>query len=70
LAFTNYLDDVGPDAYPDPIRIGQANPDNPARAQYFANPTNRFTKPGQLRSGAADVSDGFFTFGFTLMHHF
>jgi hypothetical protein len=70
LAFTNYLDDVGPDPYPDRIAIGAANPDNPARAQYFANPTNRLVKPGQLRSGAADVSDGFFTFGFTLAHHF
>ena len=70
LAFTNYLDDVGPDPYPDRLAIGAANPDNPVRAQYFANPTNRFVKPGQLRSGAADVSDGFFTFGFTLAHHF
>jgi outer membrane protein W len=70
LAFTNYLDDVGPDPYPDPIAIGLANPDNPERAKYFANPTNRFVKNGQLRSGAADVSDGFFTFGFTLAHHF
>jgi hypothetical protein len=70
LAFTNYLDDVGPDPYPDRIAIGAANPDNPVRAQYFANPTNRVVKPGQLRSGAADVSDGFFTFGFTLAHHF
>ena len=70
LAFTNYLDDVGPDPYPDPIAIGLANPDNPDAAKYFANPTNRFVKNGQLRSGAADVSDGFFTFGFTLAHHF
>lgn len=70
LAFTNYLDDVGPDPYPDRAAIGLANPDNPAMAQYFANPTNRYVKPGQLRSGAADVSDGFFTFGFTLSRHF
>jgi len=70
LAFTNYLDDVGPDPYPDPIAIGIANPDNPAAAKYFANPTNRYVQKGQLRSGAADVADGFFTFGFTLAHHF
>jgi hypothetical protein len=47
-----------------------ANPDNPEAAKYFANPTNRYVQKGQLRSGAADVSDGFFTFGFTLAHHF
>lgn len=70
LAFTNYLDDVGPDPYPDPIEIGLANPENPSAAKYFANPTNRFVQKGQLRSGATDVSDGFFTFGFTLAHHF
>jgi hypothetical protein len=70
LAFTNYLDDVGPDPYPNPIDVGLAYPDNPEAAKYFANPTNRFVKNGQLRSGAADVSDGFFTFGFTLAHHF
>jgi hypothetical protein len=70
LAFTNYLDDVGPDPYPDPIAIGLANQDDPDRAKYFANPTNRYVQKGQLRSGAADVSDGFFTFGFTLAHHF
>lgn len=70
LAFTNYLDDVGPDPYPDPIAVGLAYPDNPDAAKYFANPTNRYVQKGQLRSGAADVSDGFFTFGFTLAHHF
>ena len=70
LAFTNYLDDVGPDPYPDPIAIGLANPDNPEAAKYFANPTNKYVQKGQFRSGAADGSDGFFTFGFTLAHHF
>jgi hypothetical protein len=70
LAFTNYLDDVGPDPYPNPIDVGLAYPDNPEAAKYFANPTNRYVQKGQLRSGAADVSDGFFTFGFTLAHHF
>ena len=70
LSFTNYLDDVGPDPYPDPVALAKANPTNPDAAVYFANPTNRFVRKGQLRSGAADVSDGYFTFGFTLAHHF
>ena len=73
LAFTNYLDDVGPDPYPDPVALAAANPTNAAAAVYFSNPTNKYIHRGantELRSGAADVSDGFFTFGFTLMHHF
>ncbi len=80
LAFTNYLDDVGPDPYPDQAAVRTAvqalDPSNPLisekmeAAAYFSNPTNRYVRKGQLRSGAADVSDGFFTFGFTLMHHF
>ncbi len=74
LAFTNYLDDVGPDPYPDPTKLAAANaaggPLVQAAAVYFSNPTNRYVRIGQtLRSGAADVSDGFFTFGFTLMVH-
>lgn len=72
LAFTNYLDDVGPDPYPDQakVRASVADPTMAEAAAYFSNPTNRFVRKGQLRSGAADVSDGFFTFGFTLMRHF
>ena len=80
LAFTNYLDDVGPDPYPDQAQVREAvkalDPSNPLinekmeAAAYFSNPTNRYVRKGQQRSGAADVSDGFFTFGFTLMHHF
>ena len=71
FAFTNYLDDVGPDPYPDPVKLAAAStPELAAAAVYFSNPTNRYVRVGQtLRSGAADVSDGFFTFGFTLMFH-
>jgi hypothetical protein len=64
---------VGPDPYPDLVAIGLANNSTPQTAEaakHFANPTNRYVQKGQLRSGAADVSDGFFTFGFTLAHHF
>ena len=76
LAFTNYLDDVGPDPYPDQAAVRKAAADkgldaaSQEAAAYFSNPTNKFVRKGQLRSGAADVSDGFFTFGFTLMRHF
>ncbi len=76
LAFTNYLDDVGPDPYPDPVALAAAGKtkgltdEQIAASVYFSNPTNRYVTVGKtLRSGAADVSDGFFTFGFTLIFH-
>ena len=70
LTFTNYLDDVGPDAYPAPSKLAAANPKNADPALYFANPTNRLVSPGMLRSGQADGPDSFFAFGLTLIHHF
>lgn len=70
MAFTNYLDDVGPDPYPNNLNQALANPSNPDPAVYFSNPTNRSVNKGQLRSGLVDGSDVFFTFGFTLAHHF
>jgi hypothetical protein len=70
LAFTDYLDDVGPDAYPDPAKLAAANAGNSDAAVYLSNPTKRLVGASQLRSGLASGSDSFFTFGFTLAHHF
>ena len=70
LAFTDYLDDVGPDPYPDALLLAAANGSNGDAAAYFANPTKRVVNKTQMRSGLADGADSFFTFGFTLAHHF
>lgn len=70
LAFTDYLDDVGPDVYPDQALLSAANPSKADAASYFANPTRRAVSKTQLRSGLSGGSDGFFTFGFTLAYHF
>jgi hypothetical protein len=70
LAFTDYLDDVGPDPYPDGVQLAAANGANGDAAAYFANPTRRVVGKSQLRSGLADGADSFFTFGFTLAYHF
>ena len=70
LAFTDYLDDVGPDAYPDQVQLSAANPSKGDAAVYFANPTRRAVGKNQLRSGLAAGADSFFTFGFTLAYHF
>ncbi len=70
MTFTDYLDDVGADPYPDPISIATANPSNPEAAAYFSNPTKRIVNKGQLRSGASGGADGFFTLGFVLAYHF
>lgn len=70
MTFTNYLDDVGPDLYADPVALAAANPSSPEAAVYFANPTKRPVTKGQLRSGSTGGSDGFFMMGFVLSYHF
>lgn len=70
LTFTDYLDDVGPTPYPDQLKVAQINGVNGSAAAYFSNPTNRVVSKGQLRSGFGSSSDGFFTLGFSLVHHF
>lgn len=70
LAFTDYLDDVGPDPYPDVVQLAAANPALADAAVYFSNPTKKFVGKNQLRSGVASGADSFFTFGFTLAYHF
>lgn len=70
LAFTDYLDDVGPDPYPDPVALAAANPALADPAVFFANPTKKLVGKNQLRSGVASGADSFFTFGFTLAYHF
>lgn len=70
LAFTEYLDDVGPDQYPDPSKLALTLSSDIDAAKYFANPTNLILRPGQLRSGSLGGSDSFLTFGFSIAHHF
>lgn len=70
LAFSDYLDDVGPTPYPDLIQVEQKNGDNGAAAAYFANPTRRAVTPNQLRSGLTSGNDSFLMLGFKLSKHF
>lgn len=62
-SFTDYLDDVGPNAYPDrQLMESQLGP----IAAYFSNPTNKAVGLNELRSGVSNSKDAFFTFGFKL----
>jgi len=70
LAFSNYLDDVGPDYYPDRSQIMGSNVNDPEAASYFSNPSNRFITNKMLRSNFSDGGDGFFQFGFIIARHF
>ena len=60
--FTNYLDDVGADNYPNPNLILENNKINGPVAVYFSNPTSQFTAPGTLRSSPGKPNDSFFSF--------
>ncbi len=63
VSFSDYLDDVGPNVYPDlQLMEAQISP----IAAYFSNPTNRTVGNNELRSGVTTSNDAFFTFGFKL----
>lgn len=70
MTFTDYLDDVGADPYPDQVAIATVNTQYPEAAAYFSNPTKRIVSKGQLRSGTQGGSDGLLRLGFVLSYHF
>lgn len=61
---SDYLDDVGSDAYPDPTKLYNLTKMNPEAAVYFSNPTSRSTIYGQLRNSPNSASDMYINFGF------
>jgi hypothetical protein len=65
FTFTQYLDDVGPDIYPnisDLINLGGSN--NSALV-YFSNPSG-FNRTNQIRSGTINSNDNFVSLNFKL----
>ena len=60
--FTDYLDDVGPDVYPDPnLLFAKAGSNGPA-AVYFSNPTSDYITTGRVRSSPSNPQDSYFSF--------
>ena len=62
-SLSDYLDDVGSDAYPDPAKIYKTSKTFPEAAVYFSNPTSRTTNYGQLRNSPNSASDIYLIFG-------
>jgi hypothetical protein len=61
-SFSNYLDDVGADIYPDPDLLLEKLKLNGPAAVYFSNPTSQFITPGTLRSSPGSPNDSYFSF--------
>jgi hypothetical protein len=61
-AFSNYLDDVGSDIYPDPDLLLSKTKLNGPAAVYFSNPTSQFIPFGTLRSSPGIPNDSYFSF--------
>lgn len=62
-SFSDYLDDVGPDPYPNPTKLYNSTKLNPEAAVYFSNPTSRSINSGQLRNNPTSPSDMYLIFG-------
>jgi hypothetical protein len=62
-AFSDYLDDVGPDAYPDVAKLLEKGGANGPAAAYFSNPTRRSVTQGQVRASPNDPTDKYINFG-------
>ena len=60
--FSNYIDDVGADVYPDPAILYEKMKLNGPAAVYFSNPTSDFIIPGRLRSSPSKPNDNYFSF--------
>ena len=63
-SLSDYLDDVGPDQYPDISKVLAKTKTDPEAAAYFSNPTARFINQGQVRSSPSNPKDSYITFGF------
>ena len=61
-SMSDYLDDVGPDAYPSAAKILASSVSDPAAALYFSNPTSRNIK-GQFRNSPNNAKDSYIIFG-------
>ncbi len=60
--FTDYLDDVGPDLYPNADILFTNSNLNGAAAVYFSNPTSDYIVPGRLRSSPSNPTDSYLSF--------
>jgi hypothetical protein len=60
---SDYLDDVGPDTYPDVAKLLAKSKTNGDAAVYFSNPTSRSISPGQVRASPTNPSDKYINFG-------
>lgn len=62
-SMSDYLDDVGPDPYPNALTLLEKTKSDAAAAVYFSNPTSRAVTKGQLRNSPTKPSDGWVNFG-------
>ena len=62
-SMSDYLDDVGPDPYPNALSLLEKTKTDAAAAVYFSNPTSRTVTKGQLRNSPTKPSDGWVNFG-------
>lgn len=62
-SMSDYLDDVGPDAYPSAAKMLASGVSDPVAALYFSNPTSRNIK-GQFRNSPNNAKDSYIIFGF------
>jgi hypothetical protein len=60
---SDYLDDVGPDPYPNAADLLSKTKTDAAAAVFFSNPTSRAVTKGQLRNSPTKPSDGWVNFG-------
>ena len=62
-SLSDYLDDVGPDGYPDVAKLLAKSKTNGDAAVYFSNPTSRPVTPGQVRASPNNPTDSYINFG-------
>jgi len=62
-SMSDYLDDVGPDPYPNALTLLANTKTDGAAAVYFSNPTSRSVTKGQLRNSPTKPSDSWMNFG-------
>ena len=60
-SLSDYLDDVGPDEYPDVTKLLIKDPTG--AAAYFSQPGSKTNSPGQVRASPNNPSDSYINFG-------
>ena len=63
-SLSDYLDDVGPDEYPNVAKLLAKTKTDGDAAAYFSNPTSRPVTAGQYRNSPNGSKDSFVNFGF------